>query len=58
MALLLAQALTGLFADSGYGDYGPLAKKVASDTSDRLTGLHHRIFYYGILVAAGLHVPR
>jgi cytochrome b len=56
LGLLLAQPLTGLFADSGYGDHGPLAKKVSSATSDWLTGLHHRIFYYGILVAAGLHV--
>ncbi len=56
LGLLLAQPLTGLFADSGYGDHGPLAKKVSSATSDWLTGLHHRIFYYGILVAAALHV--
>ena len=56
LALLLAQPLTGLFADSGYGDYGPLAKKVSGELSDRLTGLHHRIFYFGILPAAGLHV--
>ena len=55
LGLLLAQPLTGLFADSGYGDYGPLAKAVASDTSDRLTGLHHRIFKL-ILLAAGLHI--
>ncbi|MBX9700970.1 MAG: cytochrome b/b6 domain-containing protein [Acetobacteraceae bacterium] len=56
IGLLLAQPLTGLFADTGYGDYGPLAKKVSGATSDWLTGLHHKIFYYGILVAAGLHV--
>ena len=55
LALLLAQPLTGLFADSGYGDYGPLAKSVAAETSDRLTGLHHRNFNL-ILLAAGLHV--
>ncbi|MDB5372192.1 MAG: cytochrome b [Belnapia sp.] len=55
LALLLAQPLTGLFADSGYGDYGPLAKRVASGTSDWLTGLHHRNFKL-ILVAVGLHV--
>ena len=56
LGLLLAQPLTGLFADTGYGDYGPLAKTVSGATSDWLTGLHHKIFYYGILVAAGLHV--
>jgi cytochrome b len=56
LGLLLAQPLTGLFADTGYGDYGPLAKKVSGATSDWLTGLHHQLFYWGILVAAGLHV--
>ncbi|MCO6419860.1 cytochrome b/b6 domain-containing protein [Siccirubricoccus sp. KC 17139] len=55
LGLLLAQPVTGLFADSGYGDYGPLAKRVASGTSDRLTGLHHRIFLL-IQLAALLHV--
>jgi cytochrome b len=56
LALLLAQPVTGLFADSGYGDYGPLAKSVPGEVSDALTGWHHRLFYYGILVAAGLHI--
>ena len=27
LGLLLTQALTGLFADSGYGDYVPLANQ-------------------------------
>lgn len=56
LGLLLAQAVTGLFADTGYGDFGPLAKSVSAAASDRLTGLHHRIFYYGILPAAALHI--
>jgi cytochrome b len=55
LALLLAQASTGLFADTGYGDYGPLAKAVSADASDRLTGLHHLIFD-AILVGVALHV--
>jgi cytochrome b len=55
LALLLAQPVTGLFSDTGYGDYGPLAKKVAPGTSDWLTGLHHLNFNL-ILVAAGLHI--
>jgi len=55
LGLLLAQPLTGLFADTGYGDYGPLAKFVSGETSDRLTGLHHAIFNW-ILAAAALHV--
>ena len=55
LALLLAQALTGLFADSGYGDHGPLAKQVSVETSDWLTGLHHRNFKL-LMAAAALHV--
>jgi cytochrome b len=55
LGLLLAQTLTGFFADSGYGDYGPLAKAVPGDLSDRITGWHHRIFDL-ILIAAALHI--
>jgi len=55
LGLLLAQPLTGLFADSTYGDFGPLAKAVPGDLSDRLTGLHHQNFNL-ILLAAGLHI--
>jgi cytochrome b len=55
LGLLLAQPLTGLFADTGYGDHGPLAKRVDSRTSDWLTGLHHRIFWW-IVAAAALHI--
>lgn len=55
LGLLLAQATTGLFADTGYGDYGPLAKAVGGEASDRLTGLHHRIILL-ILATIALHV--
>lgn len=55
LGLLLAQAGTGLFADTGYGDYGPLAKAVGAAASDRLTGMHHRIINL-ILAAVALHV--
>jgi len=55
LGLLLAQTLTGFFADSGYGDYGPLAKAVPGDLSDRITGWHHKIFDL-ILIAAALHI--
>lgn len=55
LGLLLAQATTGLFADTGYGDYGPLAKAVGAAASDRLTTIHHRIIavLLGVIV---LHV--
>ena len=59
LGLLLAQALTGLFANEepgfDYAPHGPLALRVAEATSGWLTGLHHRIFNL-ILAAAGLHV--
>lgn len=55
LLLLLAQPLTGLFADTGYGDHGPLAKSVAPETSDWLTGLHHQTFM-AILAAVALHL--
>lgn len=55
LALLLAQPLTGLFADSGYGDHGPLAKWVSGATSDWLTGLHHRLINW-LLLAVALHL--
>jgi cytochrome b len=59
LGLLLAQAVTGLFANEepgfDYAPHGPLALRVAEATSGWLTGLHHRIFNL-ILAAGGLHV--
>ncbi|GGC57086.1 hydrogenase [Siccirubricoccus deserti] len=59
LGLLLAQPLTGLFAAEepgfSYGAKGPLAAMVSPDTSDWLTGLHHRIFNL-IMIAALLHI--
>jgi cytochrome b len=59
LGLLLVQPLTGLFAaeepEYDYGAKGPLAKLVAPETSNWLTGLHHLTFDL-ILIAAALHI--
>ncbi len=44
LGLLLAQALTGLFANDDFSELGPLTGYVSSNLSDQLTGLHHRFF--------------
>lgn len=49
LALLLVQAVLGLFANDDIFTEGPLYKLVSKDTSDWLTGLHKRNLY---LIAA------
>ena len=55
LAILLAQVLTGLFANDGLKFAGPLALLVSDDASDRLTRIHGIIFNI-ILVLVWLHV--
>jgi cytochrome b len=55
LALLLAQALTGLFTNDEIFDTGPLFGYVSSELSKRLTTLHKQIFDY-LLAAIALHV--
>ncbi len=59
LALLFAQALSGLFAnhDPGfsYSQHGPLALKVGEATSESLSALHLAIQRY-LLLAIALHV--
>ena len=55
LAVLLAQVLTGLFANDGLKFSGPLALLVSDDASDRLTRIHGIIFN-AILVLVWLHV--
>jgi cytochrome b len=59
LSLLLAQGLTGLFAnhDPGfsYSQHGPLALKVTEATSESLSALHLAVQRY-LLLAIGLHV--
>jgi cytochrome b len=55
IGLLLAQAVTGLFADDDILTQGPLAQFASERWVQRLTGLHDRIFNV-ILIAVALHV--
>ena len=55
IAVLLLQAITGLFANDGLRFHGPLALLVSEETSTRLTGLHGAIFNI-ILMLVWLHV--
>jgi cytochrome b len=41
LAVLLAQAATGLFANDDISTEGPLARLVSKALSDRITGVHH-----------------
>jgi len=42
LALLLAQAVSGLFANNDIATEGPLARFISKATSDAITGLHDR----------------
>ena len=55
IAVLLAQALSGLFANDGVHFHGPLALTVPSELSDRITGIHGLIFNM-ILALVWIHV--
>jgi len=55
IAVLLAQAVTGLFANDGLHFSGPLALLVSDDTSTWLTNLHGTIFNV-ILLLVWCHV--
>jgi cytochrome b len=55
IAVLLLQALTGLFSNDGLRFHGPLALLVSEETSTGITGLHGMIFNI-ILALVWLHV--
>jgi cytochrome b len=55
LALLAAQAVTGLFANDEIANTGPLYGYVLNSTSNRLTRWHHRLFD-ALLIAIALHV--
>jgi cytochrome b len=55
LALLAAQAVTGLFANDEIANTGPLYGYVLNSTSNRLTAWHHRLFD-ALVVAVALHV--
>ncbi|NBX57869.1 MAG: cytochrome B, partial [Gammaproteobacteria bacterium] len=55
LTMLLAQAVTGLFANDQVFETGPLFGYVAIETSDRLTSLHKQLFDW-IAAAIAIHV--
>ncbi|MBR0683194.1 hydrogenase [Roseomonas eburnea] len=55
LALLLAQGVTGLFADDAELYRGPFADWIGYDASQRVSGWHARIFDL-LLIAVALHV--
>jgi cytochrome b len=55
LAMLLAQAVTGLFANDQVFETGPLFGYVTIETSDRLTTLHKQLFDW-IAAAIAVHV--
>jgi cytochrome b len=55
LLLLLAQSVTGLFANDQISNAGPLFGYVSNNTSDELSSWHHRIFNF-LLAAIALHV--
>ena len=55
LAVVLIQALTGLFADDDIFFQGPLAKYVPNDTVALLTSIHH-FNQYLIFALVGLHI--
>lgn len=55
LALLLLQAVTGLFANDEIASAGPFYGWVAQETSNRITALHHANFDW-LLALIALHV--
>ena len=55
LALLVAQAVTGLFANDDISFHGPLAALISSGVSDRITKLHH-LGFDALFILIGLHI--
>lgn len=55
LLLLLAQGMTGLFANDAIANTGPLYGWVSGSTSDLLTTIHHRVFFL-LEVLISLHI--
>lgn len=56
LATLLFQVTSGLFSSDDIFYNGPLYKHASNATTDLMTFLHKKWFYYGILVLVGLHL--
>jgi cytochrome b len=55
LLLLLTQGLTGLFANDGVINTGPLFGWISLSRSDFLTTIHHRVFHV-LQAIVGLHI--
>lgn len=55
LGVMLVQAASGLFTDTGILDHGPLAQRVPGAWSDRAGAIHHLTFNV-ILALVALHV--
>ncbi len=55
LAVIGVQASLGLFANDDIASEGPLARLVSKETSDLITGIHHR-GKVAVLLLVGLHV--
>ena len=56
LATLLFQLGTGLYTSDDIFYNGPLYKYASGATTDLLTFLHKKWFYYGILAIVGMHI--
>ena len=55
LAMLITQAVTGLFANDQIFSVGPLFGYVSPSTSDELTGIHKQLFDW-LAAVSGLHI--
>jgi len=55
LLLLVVQGALGLFANDDIFYEAPLAYMISDDTSDSISGLHHELFEF-ILILIGIHV--
>jgi cytochrome b len=56
LALMLAQALTGLYVDNDIADEGPLTEFVPASLANAIAALHDNILWDTLLAATALHV--
>jgi cytochrome b len=55
LLMLLVQATLGLFSKDDIFYEGPLTYMITDDTSDTISGIHHELFEF-ILILIGIHV--
>jgi cytochrome b len=56
LAVLLTQAVSGLFANDDIASEGPLVKFISKEWSDQITWWHADVLGYAIYVLIGMHV--